>query len=79
MAKTFGHLFRVTTWGESHGGAIGAVVDKRREGCADSGVELPKRSPMCLAWSARDRDGSEPMEGVHYRVGGQRWLRPLYR
>ncbi|MEM6604000.1 MAG: chorismate synthase [Pseudomonadota bacterium] len=23
----FGHLFRVTTWGESHGPAIGAVVD----------------------------------------------------
>ena len=25
--NTFGHLFRVTTWGESHGPAIGAVVD----------------------------------------------------
>ena len=24
---TFGHLFRVTTWGESHGPAIGCVVD----------------------------------------------------
>ncbi len=25
--NTFGHLFRFTTWGESHGQAIGAVVD----------------------------------------------------
>ena len=27
MANTFGHLYRVTTWGESHGGGVGAVVD----------------------------------------------------
>jgi hypothetical protein len=25
--NTFGHLFRVTTWGESHGTALGCVVD----------------------------------------------------
>ena len=25
--NTFGHLFRITTWGESHGGAVGVVVD----------------------------------------------------
>ena len=25
--NTYGHLFRVTTWGESHGPAIGAVID----------------------------------------------------
>ena len=25
--NTFGHLFRVTTWGESHGPALGCVVD----------------------------------------------------
>ncbi|HJU30077.1 MAG TPA: chorismate synthase [Hyphomicrobiaceae bacterium] len=25
--NTFGHLFRVTTWGESHGAAIGCVID----------------------------------------------------
>src|SRR5271165_5040352 len=33
--NTFGHLFRVTTWGESHGPTIGAVVD----GCPP-GIEL---------------------------------------
>ena len=27
MGNTFGHLFRITTWGESHGGAVGVVVD----------------------------------------------------
>ncbi len=26
--NTFGHVFRVTTWGESHGPALGAVVEK---------------------------------------------------
>jgi len=33
--NTFGHLFRITTWGESHGPAIGCVVD----GCP-SGIPL---------------------------------------
>lgn len=49
MANTFGTLFRVTTWGESHGGAIGAIVD----GCpprlplteADIQPELDRRRP----------------------------------
>src|SRR3982750_2978559 len=27
MANTFGELFRITTWGESHGGGVGVVVD----------------------------------------------------
>lgn len=27
MANTFGQLFRITTWGESHGGGVGVVVD----------------------------------------------------
>ena len=27
MANTFGHLFRITTWGESHGGGVGVVID----------------------------------------------------
>ena len=32
----FGTIFRVTTWGESHGKAIGAVVD----GCP-AGLDIP--------------------------------------
>ena len=47
--NTFGHLFRVTTWGESHGPAIGCVID----GCppriplteADLQPYLDKRRP----------------------------------
>src|SRR5215210_4743319 len=47
--NTFGHLFRVTTFGESHGPALGCVVD----GCpplipveaADIQAELDRRRP----------------------------------
>jgi len=49
MANAFGHLFRVTTWGESHGGGVGVVVD----GCpprlklteADIQPDLDRRRP----------------------------------
>lgn len=49
MGNTFGQLFRVTTWGESHGGGVGAVVD----GCpprlklveADLQPDLDRRRP----------------------------------
>ena len=27
MGNIFGHLFRVTTFGESHGGGVGVVID----------------------------------------------------
>ena len=33
--NTFGHLFRFTTWGESHGPALGVVVDGCPPGIAD--------------------------------------------
>ena len=47
--NTFGKIFRFTTWGESHGPAIGCIVD----GCPpninlkeqDIQVELNKRKP----------------------------------
>lgn len=38
--NTFGHLFRVTTWGESHGPAIGCVVDGCPPGIALSGADI---------------------------------------
>jgi chorismate synthase len=49
MGNTFGHLFRITTWGESHGGGVGVVVD----GCpprlelteADIQPDLNRRRP----------------------------------
>lgn len=47
--NSFGHLFRVTTWGESHGPAIGAVVDGCPPGLALSATDiqpfLDKRRP----------------------------------
>ncbi len=47
--NTFGHLFRVTTWGESHGSAIGCVVDGCPPGIAITKEEiqafLDKRRP----------------------------------
>ncbi len=47
--NSFGHLFRVTTWGESHGPALGAVVDGCPPGLRftleDLQVWLDKRKP----------------------------------
>jgi len=47
--STFGNLFRVTTWGESHGKALGAVVDGCPAGLAlceeDIQVFLDRRKP----------------------------------
>jgi chorismate synthase len=47
--STFGHLFRITTFGESHGGAVGVVVDGARPGVeiseADIQTQLDRRKP----------------------------------
>jgi len=47
--NSFGHLFRFTTWGESHGPAIGAVVDGVPPGLAVTEADiqqwLDKRRP----------------------------------
>mgnify|MGYP003665765284 CR=1 FL=1 len=47
--NTFGHMFRVTTWGESHGPALGAIVDGCPPGLALSEADiqpyLDKRRP----------------------------------
>ncbi|WP_306006800.1 chorismate synthase [Aquicoccus porphyridii] len=48
--NTFGHLFRVTTWGESHGPALGATVD----GCPP-GVTLDE--DMLQHWLDKRRPG----------------------
>ncbi len=49
MASTFGEVFRVSTWGESHGGGIGAVVD----GC-------PPRLALTADEIQRDLDRRRP-------------------
>ncbi len=38
MSNTFGHSFRITTWGESHGRAVGVIID----GCP-SGLDISER------------------------------------
>jgi len=48
--NSFGHLFRVTTWGESHGPALGATVD----GCPP-GVSLD--AAMLQHWLDRRKPG----------------------
>jgi len=48
--NTFGHLFRVTTWGESHGPALGATVD----GCPP-GIALDE--PMLQHWLDKRKPG----------------------
>jgi chorismate synthase len=49
MANSFGQLFRITTWGESHGGGVGVVVDgcppKLKLNEADIQPDLDRRRP----------------------------------
>ena len=68
--NTFGHLFRITTWGESHGGAVGVVVD----GCppqltldvAAVQFELDRRKPgqSHLTTPRQEGDEIEILSGV---------------
>ncbi|KGB83279.1 chorismate synthase [Rhodovulum sp. NI22] len=48
--NTFGHLFRVTTWGESHGPALGATVD----GCPPG---VPVDAAMLQHWLDKRKPG----------------------
>ena len=48
--NSFGHLFRVTTWGESHGPAIGATVD----GCPPG---VPVDAAMIQHWLDKRKPG----------------------
>ena len=70
MGNTFGQLFRVTTWGESHGPAIGAVID----GCpprlplseADIQPELDRRAPgqSRITTQRKEADAVQILSGV---------------
>ena len=70
MGNTWGQLFRVTTWGESHGAAIGAVVD----GCpprlplseADIQPDLDRRVPgqSALTTQRKETDTVKILSGV---------------
>ncbi len=68
--NTFGQVFRVTTWGESHGPALGAVID----GCpprlpltaADFELAMARRRPgvQAHATSRQEPDRVEILSGV---------------
>src|SRR5262245_40042475 len=70
MANSFGHLFRITTWGESHGGGVGVVVD----GCppklelseADIQPDLDRRRPgqSKIVTPRQEPDRVEILSGV---------------
>jgi chorismate synthase len=70
MGNTFGQLFRVTTFGESHGGGIGVVID----GCpprieiseAEIQRELDRRRPgqSKLTTQRKEEDRCEILSGV---------------
>ena len=58
--NTFGHLFRFTSFGESHGAAIGCVVD----GC-------PPRIPLTAADIQRYLDKRRPGPiALHHAAAG---------
>ncbi len=48
--NSFGHLFRITTWGESHGPALGATVD----GCPPN---IPLDEAMLQVWMDKRKPG----------------------
>ena len=70
MANSFGHIFRITTWGESHGQAVGVTVD----GCPprfpveerDIQIELDRRRPgqSVISTQRREGDQAEIVSGV---------------
>jgi chorismate synthase len=70
MGNSFGHTFRVTTWGESHGDAIGVVVDgcppRVALGLDDLQRDLDRRRPgqSDISTQRREPDRAEILSGV---------------
>lgn len=77
--NSYGHLFRVTTWGESHGPAIGCVIDGCPPGirldAADIQAALDLRKPGTSKFvtQRREPDEVEILSGVFAddRTNGQ--------
>ena len=61
--NSFGHLFRITTWGESHGPAIGCVVDGCPPGIPITEAEiqayLDKRKPGQSRYTTQRQEPDE--------------------
>ena len=70
MGNTFGKMFAVTTWGESHGDAVGVVID----GCppkikldeSDIQSELDRRRPgqSRITTPRKELDQVEILSGI---------------
>ena len=70
MGNTFGHLFRITTFGESHGGGVGVVID----GCPpqleisieEIQFELDRRRPgqSKITTPRKEADTCEILSGI---------------
>jgi chorismate synthase len=70
MGSTFGHFFRITTFGESHGGGVGVIID----GCppridldvAEIQVDLDRRKPgqSKITTPRKEEDRAEILSGV---------------
>ncbi|HEX2726619.1 MAG TPA: chorismate synthase [Beijerinckiaceae bacterium] len=75
--NTFGHLFRVTTFGESHGPALGCVVDGCPPGipleAAEIQADLDKRRPGQSRFTTqrREPDAVRILSGVFTDEGGR--------
>lgn len=71
MGNTFGKLFTVTTFGESHGGGVGVVIDGCPPGlmlaAADIQSELDRRRPgqSPLSTQRKEADQVEILSGVY--------------
>ncbi|MEZ0218016.1 MAG: chorismate synthase [Rariglobus sp.] len=71
MPNSFGHLFRITTWGESHGPGIGVVID----GCPpllpitveEIQAELDRRRPgqSDITTPRKEADTVEILSGIY--------------
>ena len=68
LSNTFGRLFRATTFGESHGAAMGCVVDGCPAGlelsAADITKELNRRRPSAFYGSRDEKDIPEILSGI---------------
>ena len=68
--NTFGTIFRITTWGESHGRAVGVVVDGCPAGLAlaaeDIQKELDRRRPgqSRASTQRKEEDRAEILSGI---------------
>jgi chorismate synthase len=68
--NTFGTIFRITTWGESHGRAVGVVVDGCPAGMAlaaeDIQKELDRRKPgqSRVSTARKEADRVEILSGI---------------